>query len=155
MNDLKRQFKIALLIYVAMLGAVFCYGLAAFMIKGQFSPAVPFDHKTTAIFKSVLLILSVVELGLAWPLRNWILSKEIKVGAGESTGLSSPVSRLFTCSVLTYALCEAVAISGLVLFMMTKNLSDYYLFGLISLTGFAVYLPRFSQWERYVESKLR
>ena len=155
LNDLRKKHQISLLIYGAMVGSVFCYGLVAFIMRDHFTPSVSFGHKTSAIFKSVLLVLSVVELGFAWPLRNWILPKEIKVSAGETTALSSPASRLLTSSIVTHALCEVVAIYGLALFMMTRDISDFYLFGLISLTGFAIYLPRFSQWEKYIEATLR
>lgn len=51
--------------------------------------------------------------------------------------------------IVTYALCEAPALFGLVLFFLGRNPSDFHIFQLISLFFFAAYFPRFSQWEEW------
>jgi len=56
---------------------------------------------------------------------------------------------LTTAAVVTYGLCEAPAVFGLVLFFLGGNSSDFYLFLLCSLFYFAVYFPKFSQWEEW------
>jgi hypothetical protein len=63
---------------------------------------------------------------------------------------------LTTAAVITYALCEAPAIFGLVLFFLGRNSSDFHLFLLCSLFYFAVYFPKFSRWEEwYRDQKVR
>jgi len=65
------------------------------------------------------------------------------------TGVLPEIGRLTTASVVTYALCEAPAILGLVLFFLGGQASDFHLFLLTSLFFFAVHFPRFSSWEEW------
>ncbi len=64
--------------------------------------------------------------------------------------LSSKIQKLFSATIITYALCESVAIFGLVLFLTGGETFDFYLFIALSLTFFAVHFPRYGQWEEYL-----
>ena len=57
------------------------------------------------------------------------------------------VPRLLTASIVALAMCEAIAIYGLVLFLLGGRRADFYGFAAFALVGFAVYFPRRSQWE--------
>jgi len=69
--------------------------------------------------------------------------------AGQPSGKLPEIGVLTTAAVVTFALCEAPAVFGLVLFLLGRNTSDFYLFLLISLFYFAVYFPKFSTWEEW------
>jgi hypothetical protein len=60
---------------------------------------------------------------------------------------SVSIQQLAVSSIITFALCEAVAIYGLVLFFIAGNSADFYIFMMLLLIYFAVYFPRYSQWE--------
>jgi F0F1-type ATP synthase membrane subunit c/vacuolar-type H+-ATPase subunit K len=66
-----------------------------------------------------------------------------------AAGAEAEFGRLTTASVIIYALCEAPAIFGLVLYFMGRNSADFYLFLMVSLFYFATNFPRFSQWEEW------
>jgi len=68
---------------------------------------------------------------------------------GTTPGAPPEFGRLATAAIVTYALCEAPAIFGLVLFFLGRDSSDFHVFLLISLFFFAVHFPRFGQWEEW------
>ena len=47
----------------------------------------------------------------------------------------------------TFALCESVAVLGLVLFLLAGNAMDFYVFMVISLGFFYLFFPKYDQWE--------
>jgi hypothetical protein len=48
-----------------------------------------------------------------------------------------------------------VVIYGLMLFLMGGRSSDFYFFMALSLVFFAVYFPRYGQWEEWVSERER
>jgi hypothetical protein len=55
-------------------------------------------------------------------------------------------------AILTFALCEAVAVFGLVLFLLTGNSLDFYLFFAGSLFMFYIFFPKYETWEKIVRA---
>jgi hypothetical protein len=55
-------------------------------------------------------------------------------------------------TVITYALCESIAIYGLILFLIGGSRFDFYTFLILSLIYFAAYFPRHHQWEEWVKA---
>ena len=56
-------------------------------------------------------------------------------------------------AIVTLALSESVAVSGLVLFLLDGISTDYYIFMLISLGFFYLFYPRYDEWEKVVREK--
>jgi hypothetical protein len=50
-------------------------------------------------------------------------------------------------AVITFALCEAVAFLGLVLFLLQGHPLDFYVFMLLSLFYFWLFFPKYKDWE--------
>jgi hypothetical protein len=69
-----------------------------------------------------------------------------------SAAAPSLLARARTASVITFALSEAIAVLGLVLFLLGGARWDYYGFMAGSLLAFALYSPRRHDWERWVVS---
>ena len=64
----------------------------------------------------------------------------------------SPVpQRLQFVSITTLAFCESVAIYGLVLFFIGRGSQDFYILLGFSVVLFAIYFPRFSEWEEWAK----
>ena len=71
--------------------------------------------------------------------------------SGKAAKQGSAVQHFITGAVISYALCESVAIYGLVLFFLGGQALDFYLFMGLSLLFFLVYFPRYATWEALVK----
>jgi hypothetical protein len=80
-----------------------------------------------------------------------IVTQVLLAGPGWSVaparGSSRVTQRLFTVSIVRLAICEAIAILGVVLFLLGGRPADFYSFAVASLAAFAFHFPRLSQWE--------
>ena len=56
------------------------------------------------------------------------------------------LGRLTSAAVVALAQCEAIAVYGLVLFLLAGRVRDYYMFAALALVGFALYFPRREAW---------
>ena len=63
------------------------------------------------------------------------------------------VDNLPQAAVITFALCEAVAVLGLVLFLLAGNSLDFYIFMVISLGFFYPVFPKYDQWEQRLRAE--
>jgi len=54
---------------------------------------------------------------------------------------------LLFVSFIIFSLCEAVGIYGLVVFLLSRNPADFFLFFAISLCYFYYFFPNFENWE--------
>ncbi|MBI5199345.1 MAG: hypothetical protein HZA09_04935 [Nitrospirae bacterium] len=153
MDELKRGYRIATIIGIAMIASVFIYAFVVEFIKKEFTPFVGFfPFSEAGVLKYILLGITISEFFLIRFIRNLILSGRGAMSASYQTGQSSAsIQRLITMSIITYALCESVAIYGLVLFFLAGDSLDFYTFMFISLIYFAMYFPRYSQWEGWVK----
>ena len=57
-----------------------------------------------------------------------------------------------TVSIISFALCESIAIYGLVLFLINGGRPEFYLFLLVALAAFAIHFPRFGRWQEWVQN---
>jgi len=58
--------------------------------------------------------------------------------------------RLLIADIVTAALCESVAIYGLVMFLLVRQIADFYTLVFISLAYFLYFFPRYSQWKNTI-----
>jgi F0F1-type ATP synthase membrane subunit c/vacuolar-type H+-ATPase subunit K len=137
-DELKREYRLATIIYIAMIATVFVYAVVVELIKKNFVP-----FKGFAPFPEVY-ILRYVFLGLT--IADFFLIKFI-----WRKLLSASTQKLIETSVITYALCESVAIYGLILFLAAGSSLDFYTFMILSLSFFGVYFPRYSHWQKWVK----
>jgi hypothetical protein len=56
-------------------------------------------------------------------------------------------------TTVTYALCESIAIYGLILFLIGGRRFDFYSLVILSLIFFAVTFPRYAQWEEWLKKE--
>ncbi|MBI5182493.1 MAG: hypothetical protein HZA06_06245 [Nitrospirae bacterium] len=150
-NELKKGYRIAVIIGIAMIASVFVYAVIVELIK---SGGIPFKGVTPFpkfdILRYVLFGIAIFTFFIIRLIRSIVLSNRAATpqpAQGQPSFLL--VQKLVMASVITYALCESVAIYGLVLFFMALNSNDFYIFMIISLIYFAVYFPRYSQWEEW------
>jgi F0F1-type ATP synthase membrane subunit c/vacuolar-type H+-ATPase subunit K len=150
--ELKKGYRQARIIGMAMVFSVLVYALIVEIMR--INPAFsrePLLPKGADSIKYIFLGLALIQFFLIKMIRGRFLSRESVQAINPQTGsVSTRVARLLVTSIITYALCESIAVYGLVLFFVTKRPFDFYLFMGISLLYFAAYFPRYTQWEEWV-----
>ena len=153
-EKLRQYHKMATVIGYGLMGSLLIFAAivetlkaTAFEFGGFLSPSF------LDLLRYLFLGLAVVEFVAVWMIKNLILKKGRVSGLmGQGDPLLSKVQKLFTAAIVSLAFCESVAIYGLVLFIIGGISLDFYLFAFLSLIFFAVYFPRYSQWEEWVNS---
>jgi len=142
-NTLQQQFKTTNYLGLAMIGAVFLYaGIVTGINHGliPFKPHQLIDAHISGTVKYILLFVSALHY---FVIRFF---QKISVKA---------VNRLPAASIIIFALCEAVSIYGLVLFLLTGIYTDFFIFMAISLFYFYIFYPRYQDWETLLIQELR
>jgi hypothetical protein len=154
-TELKRGYRLARFIGTAMVFGVLVYALVVEIMRNNsaFSRE-PLLPDAADSIKYVFLGLALIQFFLIRMIRRRFLLREPEQASRLQTGpkagsVSIKVTRLLITSIVTYVLCEFVAVYGLVLFFITRSPFDFYLFMGISLLYFAAYFPRYAQWEEW------
>lgn len=106
-------------------------------------------NRSADAVRYVFLGITVIGFFMTAFIRNRILTAGIK----QTDDIRMRIRRLFTASIVGYALSEAVTILGLCLFILSGKPLDFYLFLSISLLFFFNYVPKYAQWENWVKKK--
>jgi hypothetical protein len=138
---LKARYLAVNFIGLAMIASVFVYAGVVELVKWQWAPFAGFaklNPQTADLLKYIFLAVAAVQYGA------------IKVVQKIVPGRS--VDSLPQAAIITFALCESVAVLGLVLFLLAGNSLDFYIFMLISLGFFYLFYPKYDQWEKLVSA---
>ena len=128
-------YKQILIIAVAFIGIVFLYYLIAYFIVDKYISKSAINLTFLNTLKNALLILSIAELIIASYLKKLILSKENK-------SIETACQNYLTANIVSMACCEAVALYGLLVVFLSKDISHFLPFIVISLIGFSIYFPK-------------
>ena len=134
---LKSRYLAVNFIGLAMIAAVFVYAGVVELIKWQLAPFAGFaqlDPRTLGLLKYVLLAIAATQFGTIKLVQKILPARS--------------VDNLPQAAIITFALCESVAVLGLVLFLLGGNSLDFYVFMLISLGFFYLFFPKYDQWEQ-------
>lgn len=135
-ETLMQQFRTTNYIGLAMIGSVFLYaglvlGIDHGLIPIKIRPTINID--VSIKIKYILLFLS--------------LSHYFIIKFFQKISLKA-ANRLPAGSIIIFALSEAVSIYGLVLFILSGNANDFFIFMAISLFYFFIFYPKYADWER-------
>ena len=133
---LKSRYLAVNFIGLAMIAAVFVYAGVVELIKWQWAPFAGFarlDPHTVGLLKYAFLALAAAQFGIIKVVQKIMPAKS--------------VDNLTRAAVITFALCESVAVLGLVLFLLAGNAMNFYVFMVISLGFFYLFFPKYEQWE--------
>ncbi len=169
--DLKNAYRMSLIIGLAMVASVVINTLIVELMKrqGGFSGN-SLPDETANLLRYIFLGVAAMDIFLIILLKRIMLGRKIAdsppaappppspapfIGVYKMKGFNypAPVQALLTSSIVTYTLCEAVLILGLALFFMAHKAADFYLFLALSLILFAVFFPRYSQWEALIKER--
>ncbi len=162
MNVLRKAYRTTAITGLVMMGSLLIYtSLVEMAAQGTIpvagGPIMGLEQLNT--LKYALLLVSALLYFIVNTAHNAILTSgrpaSGRQAADPQAELDFAIRRLTTAAVVTFALCEAPAIFGLVLFFLGRNTTDFYLFMFISLFFFSVKFPKYSLWEGWVRGKLK
>ncbi len=133
---LKIQYLKVNFIGLALIGSVFLYAGVVEVLKRAMAPFAGFAGLPVA----QVLTLKYVFMALA--IGDFFLIKFIQKILGAKS-----VQQLRIAAIVTFALSEAVALLGLVLFLLAGNAMDFYTFMFLSLFYFWLFFPKYQDWE--------
>lgn len=135
-------YKKIFIISISFIAIVFIYyGIGYFVIN--IISGKPIDLKILNIFKNGLLTLSIGDLVIAGYIKKIILKK-------ESKDIEIVCQNYISANIVSMAFCESVALYGLLMVFLSKDISHYFLFMSISLIGFFIYFPRKNELEEII-----
>ena len=155
MEKLGQYHRMATVIGYGMIGTLLIFAAVVETLKGKNYETRGFlPSSALEILRYLFLGITLVEFFVIRIVKKMILSGGGRMSALSNQGdpLLSKVQKLFTAAIVTFAFCESVGIYGLVLFIIGGSSFDFYLFILLSLAFFAVYFPKYPQWEEWVNS---
>ena len=135
--SLKSRYLAVNFIGLAMIAAIFVYAGVVEFIKWQWAPFQGFatlPAQTESLLRYILLALAAAQ---------YVIIKSI-----QKIVLAQSRENLPQAAIVTFALCETVAIFGLVLFLLCGNTLNFYLFMVISLGFFYLFYPKYEEWEQ-------
>ena len=142
LTTLKARYLAVNFIGLAMIAAVFVYAGVVELIKWQLAPFAGFaklDPRTAGLLKYGFLALAAAQYGIIKVVQKILPTRSVE--------------NLSVTAIITFALCEAVAVLGLVLFLLAGNSLDFYIFMVISLGFFTLFFPKYDQWEQRMRSE--
>lgn len=157
-DDLRKAYRTTAFIGLAMIAGLIVYAVVVELIKKQHAPFGGFSPMPDGIstLRYVLLGVVAVEFFVIRILNKVMLSGKVPLQSSSTTVQFTPeVQRLVSASIVTFALCESVAIYGLVLFLIQGNSGDFYLFMVLSLLYFSIYFPKYGTWEEWLAEQER
>jgi hypothetical protein len=117
------------------------------VVQDPFGGILSSQPQLVPILRYAFIALAAGDLALIWFFRDRALLTVPETGLSQEGFVAVPVGRLFAVSVVICALCEVVAAFGLILFLMAGKPWDFYGFAVYSLLLFALFFPRYQQWE--------
>lgn len=158
-TNLRNAQKGALLISFAFIFSLVIYaGLAEFFL-GDLDPGK--GSTNLSFLRYVFMAFAAVEVVLMLIIKNRILSGETKFIQQPNLGKDSSkpdegefINRLRSAHIITFALCESIAIYGLVLFILGKDRTEFYAFLGVSLFLMLVHFPKYDDWKSRLEDFL-
>jgi len=141
LTTLKARYLVVNFIGLAMIAAVFVYAGVVEVIKWKLAPFTGFaglEPQTVDLLKYVFLALAAAQFGVIKAVQKILPTRSVE--------------NLATAAIITFALCESVAVLGLVLFLLAGNSMDFYIFMVISLGFFYLFFPKYEQWEERVRA---
>jgi F0F1-type ATP synthase membrane subunit c/vacuolar-type H+-ATPase subunit K len=144
-EELKRSYKTASMIGVAIIAGLFVYLIVVEVLRTQLKPFrgfAPIPEMKT--FRYIFYGLAVLEVLIIRLVQSLLLKR----APGDTAKIA--VQKLFRTSILTVCLSEVPAILGLVLFLIGGLNKDFYALLAVSLVLVFMYFPRLASWQDWI-----
>jgi F0F1-type ATP synthase membrane subunit c/vacuolar-type H+-ATPase subunit K len=144
-EELKRSYKTASMIGVAMIASLFIYLIVVEALRALLKPFrgfAPLPEMST--LRYVFYGLAVLEVLVIRLVQSLLLKRAL----GDTAKIAG--EKLFRASILTVCLSEVPAILGLVLFLTGGLNKDFYALLAVSLVLVFMYFPRLASWQDWI-----
>ena len=139
---------------VSLLLSLGVYAYVLRVIAAQHAPFIGFAPSIDLrVLRVVFAVLAVADLAMLRFITPHILAGP-RPGATAARG-STVTPRLLTLSIVRLAICEAVAVLGVALFLLGGRWADFCGFAVASLAAFAFNFPRRTLWEDWMRQSPR
>jgi len=141
-QELDRALVMLKTIWYALAGSLVMYVIAIpFFLRGR---ELALAAETYEELRVLLYLVAGLTLAASWPARRLLLTgKASPLTKKTSRSRQHPViQRYTTAMIVALAMCEAIAIYGLVLFLLGKNQIDLALFTALAAAGMIGYFPK-------------
>ncbi len=144
LEPLKFAFRKSQIISFSLIGGIFIYYFIALWVNhSAYSPKV--SREFVELLRTLFLAMAIMIIFLIKFLKSIILAS----GNKSNMTTKKRIEKLMITNIVELALAEGVTIFGLVLFLLTKNLNDFYPFFVFSIILIIVHLPKYSHWENW------
>jgi hypothetical protein len=140
-DNLRRGYKFSVILGILMIVNVLIYVVLVELLKDSWVGSQRVDFVRT--MKYVLLALAIGEFFLIAALRKLMFRAMHKRGPSRQ----QIIEGLLTIDLITFALCEAIVLYGLILFFLSSDSRNFYVFVVLGLIACGIYFPRYSKWE--------
>ena len=146
MEDLlKQQFTVVYRVYQTLLVGVLAYGVIAYwFVKSGSSAEVGANMH---ILKYVLFFVSMACVMIVPKFKEAFLV----VKPEDEPTSEALVGKLYKMQMFCLGMCEVPAFIGMVIAILIKNLSIFFVFLAISYAGLYRYRPQWRQWKEYIQ----
>jgi F0F1-type ATP synthase membrane subunit c/vacuolar-type H+-ATPase subunit K len=158
-HELRGAYRTTTIIAIAMLTSVAAYVVVAEAIRATHAPFRGFaGYPMPGVIGYAFAAMAVASLVMSRVLRDRRLQPATRLAAPavRSAGpTGSAARRLQEATIVSLALCESIAVLGLVLFLLWGSSLHLYLFVLLAIVGFAVHFPRWERWQERARALAR
>ncbi len=148
-KTLQKQFKVLWIIWLAMFGALFIYGLLGHLMRDAVDSTARPDFPLERMHYILIAISIAALLGI-----RVVRKRLIKASAGMS--MDALIRRYVTVSVISFAAAESIGVFGLVLFFLGDEIHIFYMLLGVAAVALINFKPRFGKLEELIrhEEKL-
>ena len=147
--DAQAACRRAQLIGVALVSSIVVYVFVLRVIAARHAPFIGFAPALDLrLLRVVFALVALVDLAMLRFVTSSVL--EAARSATTAVGGASVAARLLTLSIARLAICEAIAVLGVVLFLLGGRWADFSGFAVASLAALVFNFPRRAQWEDWV-----
>lgn len=145
-QEMDRGMMTLKIIWSALLASLGIYLVIGRMVAPSMPPAV--GSETLGMLRIAIYLLAFATLIASRHVRKLILARGSRA-AGPLRTAPSPIMPRYTSAVIaSLALCESVGIYGLVLFLLGKDITDFYLLLGISAAAMIYHRPKKEELDR-------
>ena len=150
----KEKYKSTLIVYFALVFSILIYaGLIPILKNNPELPLIKLPVEQLNLIKYILFGISIFNYFVAAFIRKVMLVQLVaSYHAGLKVASAEPSGRIpnfMAVEVVTFAICESVAIYGLVLYLIGKRPEDFYTQIILALLFFILYFPKPSKWAEW------
>jgi len=145
--ELKKIHRVAFYVWGAMLGSIFIYAaVIEFLSRSPEGSAILPGNENSETIKYVFIGLAIASY-LVIP----VIKRAYGLVSGAKYPFSAAITKLYTGSMIIFAVCEVPAVLGVALYFLAGSRVDFYMFLAISILMFIIYFPRVEQWREMIE----